>query len=325
MKLASCIILVFVSLSGLNLQAQDFSVDARLSTNEILIGDQVELRIGMSYPPNVKLKSIDLEALKVAEGIEIVDVGQVDTASVAPMYNVEQRIRLTAFDSGVYYIPPIPVEYLANGATQSATTDRLQLIISTIPVMVTDSTDIQPIKDIIREPIGIQDVAPYLLGAILLAMIVAAIVYFIRRNRRPSTRVEAPAPPPPPAHEIAFRQLEALQEKDYLSQRAFKTFQVELTHILREYLENRYHIAALESTTPEILSALAPRPFPESWKSQLRTMLEKADLVKFAKAELPLDFHRESIERLRQFVEETREVTAPQTEDSDTSENEPEP
>ena len=213
---------------------------------------------------------------------------------------------MTSFDSGVYKIPAIPIEYLINGQTQRTRTNPLQLIVTTIPVAVTDSTDIEPIKEILREPIGIEEIYPYVLGALGLALILMAVLYFVRRKNRPK---EIITPPTPifKAHEIAQQKLEQLKAADLLARLAFKEYQSELTFILREYLENRYDIAALESTTGEIVRALKKAGFPDNWQTRLKDMLQKADMVKFAKADYPIRFHEDALQAVATFVEETKE------------------
>ena len=79
-----------------------------------------------------------------------------------------------------------------------------------------------------------------------------------------------------------------------------------MTYIIREYLENRYEIPALESTTDEILRSLKDVDFDESWKHKLQNILQVADLVKFAKAKPPADFHNKVLQEAEDFVIATK-------------------
>ena len=85
-----------------------------------------------------------------------------------------------------------------------------------------------------------------------------------------------------------------------------KTYQSRLTHIIREYLENRYNIPALESTTDEILHYLKKVDFDNQWKDKLQNILQIADLVKFAKAKPPVDFHDQVLKEAEDFVIATK-------------------
>ena len=98
-----------------------------------------------------------------------------------------------------------------------------------------------------------------------------------------------------------------LEQSDLLDNGEVNAFQTQLTYILREYLEGRYDIHALESTTDDILTSLRSIGVPDEWRVQLRQMLQTADLVKFAKAEPPLGFHVEALYSVKTFVEQTKE------------------
>ena len=62
-----------------------------------------------------------------------------------------------------------------------------------------------------------------------------------------------------------------------------KLYYSELTDIVREYLEQRYGIHAMEQTSDEIFASLRKLDVAEDNKAKLREVLLLADLVKFAK------------------------------------------
>jgi len=75
---------------------------------------------------------------------------------------------------------------------------------------------------------------------------------------------------------------------------------------LREYLENRYKILALESVTDEILQDLTPLNLDAILITNLRTVLQTADFVKFAKV-IPTEAeHRAAVDLTRVFVDLTK-------------------
>ena len=77
--------------------------------------------------------------------------------------------------------------------------------------------------------------------------------WWMNRNKR----AEEPAYiPPRPAHEIAMEKLASLEQSGWLDKEDYKTYQSELTYILREYLEGRFNIQAMESTTAEIIKQM---------------------------------------------------------------------
>ncbi len=287
--------------------AQGVEVVGKVDTMDILIGDQFRLDIQIAYPREGQLVEVDLSALG-AEGspFEIIRMQQVDTVARSSQWLLQQSLVLTSFDSGRHYLPVIPVRVMLGGTLQTGSTNEIPIMVRTIPVNA-DSTSLQPIKDIMREPLRFGDVLPYLLAAAGLAALVLTIVYLIRKPRG-----ERGAPPAPvivrPAHEIALEKLDRLRRSDILLAQGPKAFQSELTFILREYLENRYRIPALESTSEEIVRDLYGTDLGEEWWEALRRMLQTADLVKFAKAEPPVTFHLDALETVQDFVDKTKAV-----------------
>src|SRR3546814_10686818 len=102
-------------------------------------------------------------------------------------------------------------------------------------------------------------------------------------------RKKAPAPPPAetlpdiPPHELALGKLQALRDRKLWQQGAVKPYHSELSDILRDFLERRYRIPAMEQTTDDIFAALAATDMPEGQKARLRQVLPLAALVKFAR------------------------------------------
>ncbi|MBK7480262.1 MAG: hypothetical protein IPI69_11465 [Bacteroidales bacterium] len=87
-----------------------------------------------------------------------------------------------------------------------------------------------------------------------------------------------------PAHVIAFRELELLRDEQLWQKGETKRYYTRLTEIIRQYLENRYGVNSLELTTSETLEALLKTGFKKNeLYKRLRSVLNQADLVKFAK------------------------------------------
>ncbi|GAB5552644.1 MAG: BatD family protein [Saprospiraceae bacterium] len=289
----------------LSLSAQGPSVQANLNSAEILIGDEVVLTISISHEDGVRLKNIGLGALEELEKLEVKQINPADTASRSP-YNIQQEIILTSFDSGVYQLPAIPLTFASNAGDQIVNTRPLQLTVIPYPVQLTDSTDIQPIKDIIKEQVGLEDALPYLLILVSLLLVGFGVWWLVKGRRRQKVET-GPIVPQLKAHELALQKLETLEKEPWLSQGAYKTYQSELSYILREYFENRYGVNALEATTFDLLKHLQDLDI-EDWYDQLKDLLQKSDLVKFAKAEYPIDFHESAFSLVKSFVEDTQEI-----------------
>jgi hypothetical protein len=91
-------------------------------------------------------------------------------------------------------------------------------------------------------------------------------------------------------------------------QEQYKQYYIELTDILRDYIEKRYKVQAHEQTTDELLTSLSSKDMPQQARVKLKEILVLADLVKFAK-EKPLPADNElTMEKAISFVELTKEI-----------------
>ncbi|MFQ5446939.1 MAG: hypothetical protein ACE5FF_08395, partial [Saprospiraceae bacterium] len=88
-----------------------------------------------------------------------------------------------------------------------------------------------------------------------------------------------------------------------------KAYHSQLTHIVREYLENRYGIRALEETTDEILHQMRNMNMGDMLTEKMTALLQTADLVKFAKAHPPADYHDRAMTMAETFILETKPAT----------------
>jgi hypothetical protein len=103
--------------------------------------------------------------------------------------------------------------------------------------------------------------------------------------------------------EAALKELDTLQAGALLTAESVDAFHTRLSDILRTFLERRYQFRAPEQTTSEFL--LEMRQSPELTGQQqelLRTLLERCDLVKFARAPASKEECQELIQAARGFV-----------------------
>ncbi len=300
-----CLVIVLAQIPGFG---QKVHVSAKLDSTHMLIGDRVQVHLHIRHPDDATIRNIDLTQLEKDEHIEIYHKGRLDTLPSSNGFVLQQDITFTILDSGTFVVPPIAVNFDHNRRNSTLETNDLLINVYTPAI---DSLALAPIKPIIKEPMNWRDALPLVIGALIAALVSGLIVYFIRRRKK----VEAPPPPVRiiPAHEKALQKLNELQDKELWQKGEVKAYQSELTYIIREYLENRYKIQALESTTSEIQRQLQPLDFDQNMKGELTNMLQVADLVKFAKAKPPVDFHDQVLKQAREFVLKTRKIIAEPT------------
>lgn len=292
------------------------NVSAELSKTEIIIGDQVNLNLIVSHGPGVEVIGADLSNIDTLQKVEVLEVKDWDTISREEVYVLEQKLVLTSFDSGAYFIPQISINYkdAAGILSKAFTPNEIPLVVNTIPIQG-DSTNLAPIKPIIEEALNFRDFLPYIIGVLGVGLVSWLVYYFMNRKKNE----EVPALPEVklPAHEIAFNKLDLLKQAKLWQKGQIKEYQSELTYIVREYLENRFHINALESTTYEVMQQLKKSDMQRTWKEKLRELLQAADLVKFAKAEPPISIHDKAWEDAQTFVQQTKQVIVEPNEETD--------
>lgn len=217
-------------------------------------------------------------------------------------------VPVQVFDSGFYRLPPFV--YLT--ATDSVVSNQLDLTV--VPVKVGENDAIADYNDIV-EPSdkSFWDWMPDWLYElwwlwILLILAVAAAVYFGRKYRRTGKFISLPEKPQPKPWTVALQRLEALKAKNLWENGMEKEYFTDLTDILRDYLNARFGINAMEMTSRQIMHTLADQADVKEKRGYVRKILDVADFVKFAKVRpLPAD-NVEAYENAVNFVKETVEV-----------------
>jgi len=293
-------IMLVCFLLAINSNAQ-LAVSAALDSTTMMIGDQMKLHLSIQYPSSANIIKVDYSGLEKDENVELLKNGNFDTINQSGLTILQKDLLFSIYDSGSFYVPAIKVDYNFKGQNQSKSTYKIQVDVMT-PQQ--DSVYLTAIKPIIKEARTLRDLLPIFLIVLALILVLGLIFYLVNRKGKEV------APPPPmrkvPAHEIANDKLDGLKKKQLWQNGEVKAYQSELTYIVREYLENRYDAQALESTTSEILDQLKSLDFDDTMKSQLREMLELADMVKFAKAEPPVEAHERLMNYAESFVDKTK-------------------
>lgn len=143
----------------------------------------------------------------------------------------------------------------------------------------------------------------YVLGGVLLLV---ALYMLARRLARRGTVEEVVAKSQIPPHKAALMLLRLLRDKQLLKQGKHREYYFEATEILRGYFAQRYAINALDLTTGELMEKLAAISTPGLDREGLRSWLEHADFVKYAKLEPPLEKAASMLDFFEQAVWATR-------------------
>ena len=220
---------------------------------------------------------------------------------------MKRALIIQSFDSGVYTIPP----FLMVSGLDTLRTEPITLKVN--PVDVSQMDDINPIAPAMDFeskwydflPDWLTDYWQWILAGLLI--IAAGICGYLIMTRK----VEVPLLPkkkPVPPYELAMQRLENLREQNLWQNGQEKEYYTRLTDILRDYLQGRFGINAMEMTSQQITRVLNENETTRMPNARMKRILEIADFVKFAKVRpLPDDNHRALAEAVR-FVEETKPV-----------------
>jgi hypothetical protein len=111
--------------------------------------------------------------------------------------------------------------------------------------------------------------------------------------------------------------LKKLKESRYWQQGLVKHYYINLSDVVREYLENQFGINALEETSRDILIKMRHMELDQSTMNLLRQILMQSDLVKFAKEQPTPQEHEQILDQAFRFIERTTPVADPETKGGD--------
>ncbi|MBI3500602.1 MAG: hypothetical protein HY063_02320 [Bacteroidetes bacterium] len=295
--------------------SQNITVTASLDTNAILIGKQAKLKLRIDYQTDKGDVKIDFPKIgdTIIKQIEVVRQSKIEKfipdSNDLGRFAQQQTFIISSFDSGYYAIPPF--KFFLNGdSSKPIVTEALLLTVNTVPVDTTKN--IKDIKPPIEVPFSWKEYLPYVywgIGALaVLAGIILLIRYYLKkRKKKPLPEIIVPKIPP---HITALERLEKLREEKLWQQGKLKEYHSELSDILRQYIEHRFYIHAMEQVTDEIMYSFRTADVSEELKMKLRQILFLSDLVKFAKEQPLPNENEQSIINAFEFVNATKTEVA---------------
>jgi hypothetical protein len=291
------VVLVLLTLAapGAGLGAQA-TITTSVDTTLITVGDRITLTVSVEHPPGATVvwpDSLDLSPFEVlaARAAEPRTTGDRTTSCAS--------FALTAFELGALDVPSFDVVVRSADGTEVALgTDRWA--VEVVSVGVDEGGDIREIRGPLSIPLGIVRIALWLLALVLAA---AALWALLRRFRDREAVDESHPEPTRPPHEVALDALARLEASAMLERGAVKEFHIEVSEILRRYVEARYRVPALEMTTAEVLAGLERVGVGADFRDGLRRFLDQCDMVKFAKVRPSPAASREALALGRRLVQ----------------------
>ena len=267
------------------INSQAWSQKISVDTNIIFVGQQTQIKISNNIKNSEFWPNFNDTLVK---GLEIVQ-SDFDTLSE----EIVQKIIITSWDSGSYYIPPIKF---------SATSKSNELFINVLSLDIDANSEIKDIKGPLDDNIGWSDIWPWLL--LTLIILLSIFIYKKYFNKKKKT-VVVKKNIQTPAHVLALNALKKLENKKLIDKKDIKEYYSSISEIIRRYIENRFNFPALELTTYEILDIVTANIKREESIS-LKNILEISDLVKFAKKIPDQNENIKNLNLATDFVKKTK-------------------
>jgi hypothetical protein len=305
MKLKS-VILYCLLLVGVTVQAQVAQINA--DTTELSIGEQV--RINLKYHGD-KSDQVHWPVFKdtLTSFLEIIDQSILDTINDGNTLTLSQDFLITSFDTGYHVVEPIVLPYRREGDSSFNFTETDPMLFAVHTVEIDTTMAIRDIKEVLDAPVTLEEVLPQSLTGIgVIAFLILAYFIIKRLMRKPELEEAEEELPQVIPHEWALENLEQVRHEKLWQQEKVKEYYTRCSDVVREYIELKFSIPALEVTTDEIVDSLKEAKINDQAIDKLFQSLSLADLVKFAKAKpMPVE-HEMCLEHLVDFVNETKVV-----------------
>jgi hypothetical protein len=306
-------IILTMALMGCSGLAFSQTVEQRIDSLQMLIGQQTILHLKATARKGAKvvMPSFKPQA-QIVPGVEVVEQSKGDTMHVGDNQVVVSRdYTITSFDEKVYAIPALNVKIDGKNCHGNP----LALKVLTVPVDTVHPNQFYPPKTVQENPFLWSEWSFAFWLSFLLLIVCGAMLYLrnrLKKNKPIIARIRIIKRVP--AHEKALKEINDIKQHHSTSnQETQKEYYTHLTNALREYIVNRFGFNAMEMTSTEIIENLRASG-DQKMIDELRMLFSTADLVKFAKYEIPMNENDANLVNAINFIDQTKTNELPKEE-----------
>ncbi len=294
---------------------KDFTVSASIDSTALVQGSKANLKLEV-LKNSGEWKLIDApEPGYEFQGIEFSEL-KIDTTDHGNgRLELDYNYTIQAFDPGTVTLPPF--RFVSGDDTVASDVITLKVL----EVDLDTLTDINPMESVVSVPTKWYDIFPdwwlwIFVGLAAIGLVACAIL--LLRNKKGITQKQVKVTPP---YELALMRLNDLQDKKLPQSGRDKEYYTELTDILRQYLDGRFGINAMEMTSTQIIDTLRRNKDTKPGSDLMKQILEIADFVKFAKVRPLPDDNIKSFNSAMKFVEDSKPLPPVTEEDGKTADS----
>lgn len=305
------ILFIILTVSTLTVFAQA-SVEARIDSIQILIGEQTGVTVSVTAKKNANITFPAFKPMQqVTPGVEVVEDMKADTSSLDNgLIKVSKKYIITSFDENLYYIPPFKVSVNGKGYQSKS----LALKVLTVPVDTAHMEKFFPPKDVQGNPFDWKEWSGAFWLSVLFVFLCIAIYYlWTRLKENKPVIAQARFIKREPPHKKALKDIETLKTERTSVSENQKAYYTKLTEVLRKYIEERFGFNAMEMTSSEIISRLQ-QDGDRKMIEELRELFNTADLVKFAKYSTLINENDANLVNAIAFINNTKQDIQPSIE-----------
>ncbi|MFT6334025.1 MAG: hypothetical protein ACJATI_000757 [Halioglobus sp.] len=319
-------LLLIFSLFATIVSAQ-LSVSVDAIPDSIYFGDEVVLNYKINVPEDVELNSLDFSPLKEIKNAayeqdsttfdEIMDVDILDGGK----FGINDANLIITKQSAGKEIPrqgSIKIRISTIGAfllpipTIKTSPSDAVMPLQRKPLFVLprgQAVELNANKSIIEEEISWKDYLKYLYGLLGVVGLILLGLYLNKKLKKADDITEEEVVEiRRPAHVIAVEDLNNLKSKQLWQNGEEKQYHTELTKIMRQYVEDRYDVQALEMTTSQLNRSMSEKGIGSNVISRFTDILQIADKVKFAKGKTGPEINEKFMGNAFETVSETKQA-----------------
>ncbi len=235
------------------------------------------------------------------EGVEIAADPPLMTEQPNERLRAERAYHVDAVKPGSYRLPDVDVS--VSVGTETGSFSLPPFVLQARDLTAEEKTAAAAFQE--SAPLSALDVHKshglWWVAALLAILAVAGLLLKRFWRKKP-----LPAVPPKPAWEVALARLHELRLRNLPIQGQTERYYVDLSAILRYYLEDRFGLRAPEQTTPEFLDAAAQSGLLTAEQQDFMALfLRHSDRVKFARHEPSMVEMEQRLAEAERFVENT--------------------